>query len=121
MDARDLSVIEKYADCLQGGTRNMHSFSPWKEVGRSKLPVLLKRGFSATLNDLIMSAEYILSQGNMNVILCERGIRTFETAAPATLDLRAGPLFNSKTHRPAIADPTTALGLPDLVTQMSLA
>ena len=79
MDARDLPMVEKYADCLQIGARNMQNFSLLKEVGRSHLPVLLKRGFSATINELIMSAEYILSEGNMNVLLCERGIRTFET------------------------------------------
>src|SRR6266404_4737006 len=121
MDPRDLPVIEKYADCLQVGTRNMHNFSLLKEVGRSKLPVLLKRGFSATLNDLIMSAEYILSEGNMNVILCERGIRTFETAARYTLDLSAVPLLKSKTHLPVIVDPTHAIGLHEFVPQMSLA
>ena len=79
MDARDLPLVEKYADCLQIGTRNMQNFSLLKEVGRSHLPVLLKRGFGATISDLIMSAEYILSEGNMQVLLCERGIRTFET------------------------------------------
>ena len=78
MDPRDLPMIEKYADCLQVGTRNMHNFSLLKEVGRSSLPVLLKRGFSATIYDLIMSAEYILNEGNPNVVLCERGIRTFD-------------------------------------------
>jgi len=121
MDPRDLSVIEKYVDCLQVGTRNMHNFSLLKEVGRSKLPVLLKRGFSATINDLLMSAEYILSEGNMSVVLCERGIRTFETAARYTLDLSAVPLLKSKTHLPVIVDPTHALGLREFVPQMSLA
>src|SRR4029450_12977435 len=121
MDARDLSVIEKYADCLQVGTRNMQNFSLLKEVGRSRLPVLLKRGFSATINDLIMSAEYILSEGNMNVILCERGIRTFETAARYTLDLSAVPLLKARTHLPVIVDPTHAIGLREFVPQMSLA
>jgi 3-deoxy-7-phosphoheptulonate synthase len=121
MDARDLSVIEKYADCLQVGTRNMQNFSLLKEVGRSRLPVLLKRGFSATINDLIMSAEYILSEGNMNVILCERGIRTFETAARYTLDLSAVPLLKAKSHLPVIVDPTHAIGLREFVPQMSLA
>ena len=91
MDPRDLSVIEKYADCLQVGTRNMQNFSLLKEVGRSRLPVLLKRGFSATINDLIMSAEYILSEGNMNVVLCERGIRTFDTATHYTTDPSSVP------------------------------
>src|SRR5438874_5554309 len=121
MDPRDLSVIEKYVDCLQVGTRNMHNFALLKEVGRSKLPVLLKRGFSATINDLLMSAEYILSEGNMNVILCERGIRTFDTAARYTLDLSAVPILKSKTHLPVIVDPTHALGLREFVPQMSLA
>ncbi len=121
MDPRDLSVVEKYADCLQVGTRNMQNFSLLKEVGRSRLPVLLKRGFSATINDLIMSAEYILSEGNMNVILCERGIRTFETATRYTLDLGAVPLLKSKTHLPVIVDPTHAIGLREFVPQMSLA
>src|SRR5436190_329590 len=100
MDPRELSMIEKYADCLQVGTRNMHNFSLLKEVGRSRLPVVLKRGFSATIYDLIMSAEYILNEGNSNVVLCERGIRTFETAARYTLDLSAVPILKSKTHLP---------------------
>ena len=121
MDARDLSVIEKYADCLQVGTRNMQNFSLLKEVGRSRLPVLLKRGFSATINDLIMSAEYILSEGNTNVVLCERGIRTFETTTRYTLDLGAVPVLKSKTHLPVIVDPTHAIGLREFVPQMSLA
>src|SRR5213079_1488327 len=80
MDARDLAMVEKYADCLQIGTRNMQNFSLLKEVGRSHLPVLLKRGYSARISDLIFSAEYILSEGNMKVLLCERGIRTFENS-----------------------------------------
>ena len=121
MDARDLGLVEKYADCLQIGARNMQNFSLLKEVGRSHLPVLLKRGFSATVNDLIMSAEYILSEGNMNVLLCERGIRTFETAARYTLDLNAVPILKSKTHLPVVVDPTHGIGLRDFVPQMSLA
>jgi len=121
MDPRDLSMIEKYADCLQVGTRNMHNFSLLKEVGRSRLPVLLKRGFSATIYDLIMSAEYILNEGNSNVILCERGIRTFDTAARYTLDLSAVPILKSKTHLPVIVDPAHALGLREFVPQMCLA
>jgi 3-deoxy-7-phosphoheptulonate synthase len=121
MDARDLPVIERYADCLQIGTRNMQNFSLLKEIGRSRLPVLLKRGFSATLNEFIMSAEYILNEGNMNVLLCERGIRTFETATRYTLDLSAVPLLKAKTHLPVIVDPTHALGVRELVPQMSLA
>ena len=121
MDARDLPMIEKYADCLQIGTRNMQNFSLLKEVGRSRLPVLLKRGFSATINDLIMSAEYILSEGNMNVLLCERGIRSFEPATRYTLDLSAVPILKSKTHLPVIVDPTHAIGLREFVPEMSLA
>jgi 3-deoxy-7-phosphoheptulonate synthase len=121
MDARDLPVIERYADCLQIGARNMHNFSLLKEVGRSHLPVLLKRGFSATVSELILSAEYILSEGNMNVILCERGIRTFETGTRYTLDLAAVPILKSKTHLPVVVDPTHAVGVRDLIPQMSLA
>jgi 3-deoxy-7-phosphoheptulonate synthase len=121
MDARDLGMVEKYADCLQIGTRNMHNFSLLKEVGRSHLPVLLKRGFSATISDLIMSAEYILSEGNMNVLLCERGIRTFENATRYTLDLNAVPLLKAKTHLPVVVDPTHGIGLREFVPQMALA
>jgi 3-deoxy-7-phosphoheptulonate synthase len=121
MDARDLPMVEKYADCLQIGTRNMQNFSLLKEVGRSRLPVLLKRGFSATISELIMSAEYILSEGNMNVLLCERGIRTFENATRYTLDLNAVPILKSKTHLPVVVDPTHGIGLREFVPQMSLA
>ncbi|HKP02185.1 MAG TPA: 3-deoxy-7-phosphoheptulonate synthase [Chthoniobacterales bacterium] len=121
MDARDLALVEKYADCLQIGTRNMQNFSLLKEVGRSHLPVLLKRGFSATISDLIMSAEYVLSEGNMNVLLCERGIRTFETATRYTLDLNAVPILKARTHLPVVVDPTHGIGLRDFVPQMALA
>ena len=121
MDPRDLPIIEKYADCLQVGARNMQNFSLLKEVGRSHLPVLLKRGFSATVNDLIMSAEYVLSEGNMNVLLCERGIRTFETATRYTLDLNAVPILKSKTHLPVVVDPTHGIGIRDFIPQMALA
>src|ERR1041385_1776064 len=120
MDPRDLTMIEKYADCLQVGTRNMHNFSLLKEVGRSRLPVLLKRGFSATISDFILSAEYILNEGNMNVLLCERGIRTFETATRYTLDLNAVPILKSKTHLPVVVDPTHGIGLRDFIPQMAL-
>jgi 3-deoxy-7-phosphoheptulonate synthase len=111
MDARDLPVIERYADCLQIGTRNMQNFSLLKEIGRSRLPVLLKRGFSATLNEFIMSAEYILNEGNMNVLLCERGIRTFETATRNTLDLSAVAVLREKTHLPIMVDPSHGVGV----------
>jgi 3-deoxy-7-phosphoheptulonate synthase len=121
MDPRDLALVEQYADCLQIGTRNMQNFSLLKEVGQSHLPVLLKRGFSATISDFMMSAEYILNGGNMNVLLCERGIRTFENATRYTLDLNAVPLLKSKTHLPVVVDPTHGIGLRDFVPQMALA
>ena len=121
MDTRDLSVIEKYADCLQVGTRNMQNFSLLKEVGRSKLPVLLKRGFSATINDLIMSAEYILSEGNMNVILCERGVRTFADHTRNTLDLSIVPAVKSISHLPIIVDPSHGTGKRDKVCPLARA
>jgi 3-deoxy-7-phosphoheptulonate synthase len=121
MDPRDLGVIEKYADCLQIGARNMQNFSLLKEVGRSHLPVMLKRGFSATINDFIMSAEYILSEGNMKVLLCERGIRTFENMTRYTLDLNAVPILKSKTHLPVVVDPTHGIGLREFVPPMALA
>jgi len=121
MDPRDLPVVERYADCLQIGARNMQNFSLLKEVGRSHLPVLLKRGFSATIDELIHSAEYILSEGNMNVLLCERGIRTFETATRYTLDLTAVPILKAKTHLPVVVDPTHGVGLRAFIPQMSVA
>lgn len=121
MDTRDLALVEKYADCLQIGSRNMQNFSLLKEVGRSKLPVLLKRGFSATINDVLMSAEYILSEGNPNVILCERGIRTFETMTRNTLDLNAVPILKAKTRLPVVVDPTHGIGLRDFIPSMALA
>jgi 3-deoxy-7-phosphoheptulonate synthase len=121
MDTRDLPVIEKYADCLQIGARSMQNFALLKEVGRSRLPVLLKRGLSATINDLLMSAEYVLSEGNPNVLLCERGIRTFETMTRNTLDLNAVPILKAKTRLPVVVDPTHGIGLRDYVPQMALA
>ena len=121
MDSRDLPIIERYADCLQIGARNMHNFSLLKEVGRSHLPVLLKRGFSATINELVMSAEYVLSAGQEHVMLCERGIRTFETATRFTLDLTAVPILKAKTHLPVVVDPAHAVGLRAFVPQMALA
>jgi 3-deoxy-7-phosphoheptulonate synthase len=121
MDTRDLPVIAKYADCLQLGARNMQNFALLKEVGCSRLPVLLKRGLSATINELLMSAEYILSEGNPNVILCERGIRTFETMTRYTLDLNAVPILKAKTRLPVVVDPTHGIGLRDYVAPMALA
>ncbi|MEA3188152.1 MAG: 3-deoxy-7-phosphoheptulonate synthase [Chthoniobacter sp.] len=121
MDTKDLEVIEKYADCLQVGARNMQNFSLLKEVGRSKIPVMLKRGMCATIKDLLMSAEYILSEGNFNVVLCERGIRTFETYTRNTLDLNAVPVLKSETHLPVVVDPTHGIGLRDHIPAMALA
>jgi 3-deoxy-7-phosphoheptulonate synthase len=121
MDTKDLGVIEQYADCLQVGARNMQNFALLKEVGRSRLPVMLKRGMSATIKDLLMSAEYILSEGNFNVMLCERGIRTFETYTRNTLDLNAVPVLKKETHLPVIVDPTHGVGLHDHVPAMALA
>jgi 3-deoxy-7-phosphoheptulonate synthase len=121
MDTRDLERVEQYADCLQIGSRNMQNFALLKEVGRSRLPVMLKRGFSATINDLLLSAEYVLSEGNPRVLLCERGIRTFETMTRNTLDLNAVPILKAKTRLPVVVDPTHGIGLRDYVPQMSLA
>ncbi len=121
MDARDLPLVERYADCLQIGARNMQNFSLLREVGRSHLPVLLKRGFGATINELILSAEYILNEGNSKLLLCERGIRTFETATRYTLDLSAVPLLKAKTHLPVVVDPTHAVGLREFIPQMAIA
>jgi 3-deoxy-7-phosphoheptulonate synthase len=121
MDTKDLEVIERHADCLQIGARNMQNFSLLKEVGRSKLPVMLKRGMSATIKDLLMSAEYILSEGNFNVILCERGIRTFETMTRNTLDLNAVPVLKAETHLPVVVDPTHGVGVLEYIPSMALA
>jgi 3-deoxy-7-phosphoheptulonate synthase len=106
----DVDLVESYADMLQIGARNTQNFALLKEVGRSKKPVLLKRGMMTTIEELLMSAEYILSSGNPNVILCERGIRTFETATRNTLDLSAVPVLKGLTHLPVIVDPSHAAG-----------
>ena len=121
MDTKHLEIIEQYADCLQVGARNMQNFSLLKEVGRSKLPVMLKRGMSATIKDLLMSAEYILNEGNFNVLLCERGIRTFETYTRNTLDLNAVPVLKAETHLPVVVDPTHGIGLREHILPMALA
>ena len=121
MDTRDLARVESYADCLQVGSRNMQNFALLKEVGRSRLPVMLKRGFSATINDLLLSAEYILNEGNPRVLLCERGIRTFETMTRNTRDLNAVPILKAKTRLPVVVDPTHGIGLREFIPQMALA
>ena len=115
MDTRDVEVIAKYADIFQIGARNMQNFNLLKEVGKAKKPVLLKRGMSNTIKELLMSAEYILSEGNFNVILCERGIRTFEDATRFTLDINAVPVVKGLSHLPIIVDPSHACGKWSLV------
>ncbi len=110
MELREVELVEKYAYIIQIGARNMQNFDLLKEVGKSKKPVLLKRGMANTIKELLMSAEYILSEGNFNVILCERGIRTFEDATRFTLDISAIPLIKNLSHLPCIVDPSHAVG-----------
>jgi 3-deoxy-7-phosphoheptulonate synthase len=121
MDVRDLEAVLEVADVIQVGARNMQNYTLLAEVGRSGCPVLLKRGLSATLEELLMAAEYILKEGNERVILCERGIRTFETAYRFTLDLMAVPVLRQLSHLPVVVDPSHAAGRRDLVTPLSLA
>ncbi|MBA4349243.1 MAG: 3-deoxy-7-phosphoheptulonate synthase [Thermodesulfovibrio sp.] len=121
MDPRDMDVIVKYADIIQIGTRNMQNFRLLLEVGSIDKPILLKRGLSATIKEWLMSAEYIMSRGNQNVMLCERGIRTFETATRNTLDLSAVPLLKQLTHLPVVVDPSHGVGKWDLVAPMAKA
>lgn len=121
MDIRDLDLLMKYADIIQIGARNMQNFNLLKEVGKVDKPVLLKRGMSNTVKEFLMSAEYILSEGNFNVILCERGIRTFEDATRFTLDIAAVPLIKSLSHLPVIVDPSHATGKWGLVQPCAMA
>ncbi len=121
MDPRDIDIIMKYADIIQIGARNMQNFRLLLEVGTVNKPVLLKRGLSATIKEWLMSAEYIMSQGNQNVLLCERGIRTFETATRNTLDLSAVPVLKKLTHLPVVVDPSHGVGKWDLVAPMAKA
>jgi 3-deoxy-7-phosphoheptulonate synthase len=118
MDPRDMGVLEKYADIIQIGARNMQNFRLLMEVGMSNKPVLLKRGLSATIKDWLMAAEYVMSKGNLKVILCERGIRTFETATRNTLDLSAIPVLRELTHLPIVIDPSHGVGRWSLVASM---
>jgi 3-deoxy-7-phosphoheptulonate synthase len=115
MDTRDVGLVAGYVDVLQIGARNMQNFNLLKEVGLSKKPVLLKRGLSSTVKEMLMSAEYILSGGNFNVILCERGIRTFEDSTRNTLDISAVPVVKQLSHLPIIVDPSHAAGKWGLV------
>jgi 3-deoxy-7-phosphoheptulonate synthase len=121
MDVRDLDAVSAVADVFQLGARNMQNYTLLTEVGRSGKPVLLKRGYSATLEELLMAAEYVLKEGNPNVMLCERGIRTFEGSYRFTLDLMAVPVLKELTHLPVVVDPSHAAGKRSLVEPLSLA
>lgn len=121
MTPTDVTLVAEYADLLQIGARNMQNYQLLEEVGRSQRPVLLKRGLSATFEEWMLSAEYIMNQGNHNVILCERGIRTFETATRNTLDLNAVALAKKRTHLPIIVDPSHGTGKWYLVAPLALA
>lgn len=117
----DVQLIEDYADMFQIGARNMQNFALLKEVGRAKKPVLLKRGMSCTYKELLMSAEYIMSQGNYNVVLCERGIRTFEDYTRNTFDLTAVPALKELSHLPVVVDPSHGTGVRSLIPPMAKA
>jgi len=121
MDTADLDLVAEYADAVQIGARNMQNFSLLRAVGKINKPVLLKRGMSAKIEELLLAAEYLLAAGNEQVVLCERGIRTFETATRNTLDLNAIPYIKQKTHLPVLVDPSHGTGIRDFVIPMSLA
>lgn len=120
-DPRNVELVCQYADMLQVGARNMQNFVLLTEVGRANCPVLLKRGMSATVNDLLMSAEYILSQGNSQVVLCERGVKGFDPATRNLFDVAAVPLVKQLSHLPIIVDPSHATGRPELIPACALA
>jgi 3-deoxy-7-phosphoheptulonate synthase len=121
MDTRQVELVSRSADMLQVGARNMQNFSLLEEVGRSDLPVLLKRGLSATITELLLAAEHVMAAGNSNVVLCERGIRTFESSTRSTLDVSAIPVLKEETHLPVIVDPSHAGGRARLVIPLTLA
>ena len=121
MDPRQVDLVAKWSDMFQIGARNMQNFDLLKEVGQTKLPVLLKRGMSATVKDLLMSAEYILAEGNKAVVLCERGVRSFEDSTRNMLDISAVPNVKGLSHLPIIVDPSHATGRPDLIPSMAVA
>jgi len=121
MDPRQVGLVEKWADMFQVGARNMQNFDLLKEIGQTRRPVLLKRGMSATVKDLLMSAEYVLAGGNANVVLCERGVRSFEDSTRNMLDLSAVPNVKGQSHLPIIVDPSHATGRPDLIPAMAKA
>ncbi len=121
MDPRQIELVAEHADVLQVGARNMQNFSLLSELGRVQRPVLLKRGISATITELLLAAEYVMARGNRNVVLCERGIRTFETKTRNTLDVAAVPVLKRETHLPVIVDPSHAAGVADLVAPLAFA
>jgi 3-deoxy-7-phosphoheptulonate synthase len=121
MDTRQVELVARTADMLQIGARNMQNFSLLEEVGRCGRPVLLKRGLSATITELLLAAEHVMAAGNSDVVLCERGIRTFETSTRSTLDVSAIPVLKEETHLPVIVDPSHAGGLARLVIPLALA
>lgn len=121
VEAGDVPMVERYADAFQVGARNMQNFRLLTKLGQCRKPVILKRGMAATVEDLLLAAEYIVSEGNPKVILCERGIRTFETATRNTLDLNAVPFLKQKTHLPVIVDPSHGTGVRDFVAPMAKA
>ena len=121
MDISQIETIDKYADILQVGARNMQNFTLLRELGRSRKPVMLKRGISATIEEWLLSAEYILAGGNKDVILCERGIRTFETFTRNTLDLSCIPIIKELSHLPIVVDPSHGMGRRDKVAPMARA
>jgi len=121
MDTRQVESVAEHADVLQVGARNMQNFALLSELGRVQRPVLLKRGLSATVKELLMAAEYVMAQGNRDVILCERGIRTFETSTRNTLDVAAIPVLKAETHLPVMVDPSHAGGRADLVAPLAFA
>jgi 3-deoxy-7-phosphoheptulonate synthase len=121
LDPRHVELVARYADMLQVGARNMQNFALLAEVGRAKKPVLLKRGFAATIDELLMAAEHIMANGNPDVVLCERGIRTFETKTRNTLDVAAVPVLKRETHLPVFVDPSHASGRAHLVTPLGIA
>ena len=121
LDPRDVGLVSEYADVLQIGSRNMQNFPLLVEVGQTQKPVMLKRGLCATLEEWLASAEYIMKEGNPNVFLCERGIRSFETYTRNTLDLSAVPVLHNLTHLPVVVDPSHATGKANLVAPMAYA
>jgi 3-deoxy-7-phosphoheptulonate synthase len=121
MDPRDVERVARYADMLQIGTRNMQNFPLLREVGATRMPVLLKRGLSATVQEWLLAAEYVVLGGNDNVVLCERGVRSFDVATRNLLDISVVPLLEEMTHLPVIVDPSHAMGISRLVPPIAMA